>query len=80
MIRVSSNLLPLLGARPALGRLFEPSDDQGAPAARVAILHHGTWMRRFGGDPGVVGTIDRPQRPPYQIVGVMPGRSRCRAR
>src|SRR6188474_2086680 len=31
MIRMSSSLLPLLGARPAFGRLFEPADDEGAP-------------------------------------------------
>src|SRR5688572_17823644 len=56
MIRVSASLLPLLGAKPALGRLFAPEDDEGGPAgARIVILHHGTWMRRFGGDPAAVG-------------------------
>ena len=33
-IRVSSNLLPMLGARPALGRLFLPEDDLPGRAGR----------------------------------------------
>ena len=49
VIRVSSNLLPMLGARPLHGQLFVPEDD--APGvARTAVLSHGFWMRRFGGD------------------------------
>ena len=73
MIRMSSSLLPLLGARPALGRLFEAADDDGAPGtARVVILHHGTWMRRMGGDPSAVGRTIVLNDQSYQIVGVMP--------
>src|SRR5690349_16418939 len=53
-IRVSSSLLPMLGVRPALGRLFADADDvEGASPA--ALLAHGTWMRRYGGDPAIVG-------------------------
>ena len=40
----------MLGARPALGRLFT-REDAADGAAGAAILHHGTWMRRYGGDP-----------------------------
>src|SRR5688572_3620996 len=73
LIRMSSGLLPLLGARPALGRLFEPAEDEGAPGtARVVILHHGTWMRRMGGDPAAVGRTMVLNDQSYQIVGVMP--------
>src|SRR2546425_2965070 len=43
-VRVSSSLLPLLGARPALGRLFV-ADEDVAGAAGVAVLNHGTWVR-----------------------------------
>src|SRR5262249_7307906 len=49
-LRVSSNLLPLLGARPALGRLFGPEADVPGRTG-AAVLGHATWMRRFGGDP-----------------------------
>jgi predicted permease len=73
MIRMSSGLLQLLGARPALGRLFELADDEGEPGtARVAILHHGTWIRRMGGDPSAVGRTIVLNDESYQIVGVMP--------
>ncbi len=73
MIRISSSMLPLLGARPEHGRLFTESDDQGAPGtARSVILHHGTWMRRFGGDPGVIGRSIVLNDLPHQVVGVMP--------
>jgi hypothetical protein len=49
-IRVSSNLLPMLGARAALGRLFVPDEDR-AGGAGAAMLNHGTWVRRYGRDP-----------------------------
>ena len=44
----------MLGARPAAGRLFEAREDTTMPAA-TAILGYGTWTRRFGGDPRVIG-------------------------
>ena len=69
-IRVSSNLLPMLGARAALGRLFVAAEDlAGAPA--TAVLGHGTWMRRYGGDPNVIGTSHHRQR------AAPPGRRRA---
>jgi predicted permease len=70
-VRVSSNLLPMIGARAELGRLFTPEeDDEGAAA--TAILHHGTWLRRYGGDPSVIGRSVELNGRPYEIVGVMP--------
>ena len=70
-IRVSSNLLPMLGATAAHGRLFTPEEDLEG-AAPTAILHYGTWVRRYGGDPGVVGRTVVLNGMSYQIVGVMP--------
>lgn len=73
MIRMSSSLLPLLGAKPAHGRLFAATDDEGAPGmTRVVILHHGTWLRRFGGDPAAVGRSILLNDQAYEIIGVMP--------
>jgi predicted permease len=70
-IRMSSNVLPMLGATPLLGRLFTSEDDARVPSA-TAILGYGTWMRRFGGDPNIVGRrLDMNGRP-YQIIGVLP--------
>jgi len=70
-IRVSANVLPMLGVKPLLGRLFAPEEDTRVPST-TAILGYGTWMRRFGGDPAVVGRrLDMNGRP-YQIIGVLP--------
>ena len=67
---VTGNLFPLLGARPALGRTILPSDD--APgAAGVVVLDHGLWVRRYGGDPGIVGRTIRIDGEPFTVVGVM---------
>src|SRR5947207_1287242 len=46
----------VLGARPAIGRVFRQSDDI-PNAARVAVLSHSLWRQRFGGDPSVVGRV-----------------------
>lgn len=71
VIRVSSNLLPLLGARPALGRFFVPEDD--APGrAPTAVLGNATWVRRYGSDPGVIGTNIRLNGQVVEVIGVLP--------
>ena len=70
-IRVSSNLLPLLGVGPVLGRFFEPSEDSPGRTG-AAILGHGTWVRRYGRDPGVLGRTLMLNGQPYVIVGVLP--------
>jgi predicted permease len=69
-IRVSSNVLPMLGAQPAIGRLFTPQDDVPG-AAGVAVLTHGTWQRRYGGDPRTLGKSILMNGRPYQVVGVL---------
>ena len=70
-VRVSSELLPMLGVRPQLGRLFTADEDRaGAPG--TALLGYGTWMRRYGGDPSVVGRKVILNGLPYEVVGVLP--------
>jgi predicted permease len=69
-VRVSSNLLPMLGARPRLGRLFTTDEDHPGRTG-TAILRHGTWMRRYGGDPHAIGRSITLNGEPYQIVGVL---------
>jgi putative ABC transport system permease protein len=72
-LRVSSNLLPMLGVSPAFGRLFEPAEDVPGRSG-TAILSHGTWTRRYGGDPKAVGRSLTLNGQPYEIVGVLPER------
>ena len=72
-IRVSSNLLAMLGAHAEIGRLFTADDD--VPGGRgTAILGHGTWLRRYGGDPSVIGRTLTLNGQPYQVIGVLPAR------
>jgi predicted permease len=70
-LRVSSNLLPLLGVGPALGDPFGPADDRPGTTGR-ALLGHGTWMRRYGGDPSVLGRTLILNGQPYVVSGVLP--------
>jgi putative ABC transport system permease protein len=51
--RVSGNFFQLLGVRPFLGRTLRVDDE--ATQARVAVLTHGLWTRRFGGDAALIG-------------------------
>jgi len=70
-LKVSDGFFRVLGIRPALGRDFLPQEDRpGAP--RVAILSHGLWQRRFGGDPALVGRTVSISEIPFTIVGVLP--------
>ena len=71
VIRVSSNLPGILGARPAVGRLFQPAEDSTLPAA-TAILSHGAWTRRFGGDPRAIGRTLTLDGRNYAVIGVLP--------
>jgi putative ABC transport system permease protein len=68
--KVSSNLFDVLGIRPMLGRSFTPEEDR--PGVDVAVLSHGLWQTRFGGDRSIVGRAITLDRRPYTVVGVMP--------
>ena len=68
---VSGSFFETLGVRPVLGRGLGPQDDiPNVPL--VAVLNHGAWVRRFGGDPGIVGRTMTLDDGPVEIVGVMP--------
>lgn len=67
---ISTDLLPLLGAEPLLGRSFLPKED--GPGNRVVILSYDLYQRRFGGDPSVLGKSITLDGRAFQVVGVMP--------
>jgi putative ABC transport system permease protein len=69
-MRVTRGYFTLLGRPPRLGRDFEAPDELQGNGDKV-ILSHGLWMRRFNGDPGVVGTSVRLSGKPFEIVGVL---------
>jgi putative ABC transport system permease protein len=67
----SAGLFETLAAQPALGRVFDPEEDQpGGPA--VVVLGHAVWSARFGGAPDVVGKPVLLNGQPHTVVGVMP--------
>jgi len=68
---VSSNLFSVLGVSPTLGRNFR-SEDNLPGSARVTILSHGLWARRFGANLGVIGQEIRLENTKYTVIGVMP--------
>src|SRR5262249_13475659 len=69
--RVGGDFFSTLGGRPPLGRAVGPSDDR-PQASRIAVLSNGAWRRRYGADPGVLGSSLTLDGLPYSIVGVMP--------
>jgi predicted permease len=68
---VTSNFLPLLGVRPVLGRNFLPVEDDSA-GQKVAMLSHGLWLRRYAGDPAVIGKDIFLDGERFAVVGVLP--------
>jgi len=69
---VSAELFGVLGVRPALGRSFTSEEDGPGAAGVVVVLSHGTWQRRFGADPGVLGRSLTLSGRPATVIGVMP--------
>jgi len=66
---VLGNYFPVLGLRPALGRLLGPEDK---PDSEVAVISWGLWNSRFRGDDGVLGKKLLAAGHPVTIVGVAP--------
>lgn len=68
---LTADILPMLGVKPILGRIFTAADD--APQAPGTILlSHAAWQRYFGADPLVVGRSVRLEDGHYTVIGVMP--------
>lgn len=68
--RVSSTLLPMLGARVRLGRLFRDEEDRSGQSP-VVVLTDALWQRRYGGDPTIVGRAITVDGTPRTVVGVL---------
>lgn len=69
---VSPEYFGLLGATPAIGRVFGPDEDRVPGGSPVAVLGHELWRRRFGADSGAIGRIIEINRHPLTIIGVLP--------
>jgi putative ABC transport system permease protein len=65
-VRVTADLLDLIGVTPALGRSFRQNE------SHVAIISHDYWQRRFAGATNVIGRTVQIDAEPYTIIGVLP--------
>ncbi|MEI6244863.1 MAG: ABC transporter permease, partial [Acidobacteriota bacterium] len=70
-VDVSPAVFTLLGVPTTLGRTFGAEEERPGHE-RLSVISYGAWMRRFGGDPNVVGKSLLLDGQPHQIVGVMP--------
>jgi len=68
----TANLFSVLGVSPAMGRTFTEAEDAPGSPAKVALIGHALWERRFGGDRDVVGRGILLNGERYTVVGVMP--------
>ena len=67
---VTGDYFSLLGVEPLAGAVIGAEDEQGSTPKRVAVLSHSYWLRRFGGDPGVLGRTLTVDQVPHTIVGI----------
>src|SRR5688572_2891125 len=69
---VSGSYFPVLGVRPARGRLIGMSDDVTIGGHFVAVLNHTFWQNRLGARPDVIGKTITVNGQPLTIVGIAP--------
>jgi hypothetical protein len=73
---VTTNLLPVLGVAPALGRNFLP-DEEREGNDHVAILTHGLWVRRFDASPPSSGAPSTSTARPTRSSASLPPACSC---
>lgn len=67
---ISSNLLPLLGVQPVLGRSF--SNEETEQRQRLVLISHRFWQARFGGSYDALGATLVLNGFASQIIGILP--------
>jgi len=68
--RASYNVPLVLRVRPLLGRIF--TEEEQRRDAKVAVLSHGFWTRRFAADPEILGRKIQLNGEPFEVIGIMP--------
>ena len=71
MAAASWDIFDTIGVQPAMGRGFRADEDVPKQNA-VIVISHGTWQRRFGADPNILGRSMPSSGSPLTIIGVMP--------
>jgi putative ABC transport system permease protein len=68
---ITTEFFDVLGVQPVLGRALAAGEDvHGGPP--VALIGHGLWQRRFGGDRDVIGRTIAINGKSHTVVGVLP--------
>jgi predicted permease len=70
-VYASANLLPLIGARTAIGRTFTADEDRMENGADVAVIGYRLWKNVFAGDPSILGRVVSIARQKVTVIGVM---------
>ena len=70
---VTAQYFPELGITPAVGRFFT-ADESEREGAKLVVLSHAFWTRRFGGDAAVLGRVLEIETSRYTVIGVAPRR------
>ncbi len=67
---VTLDFFSVFGRGPLLGRVFD--SDEVSRQDAVVVLGQAYWIRRFSGDPSVVGSKILIDEVPHEVLGVMP--------
>ena len=67
---VSGDYFRVLGVGASVGRVLGPEDDRTPAGHPVVVLSHGFWLRRFGGNAGVLNQDIRINGHAMTVVGV----------
>jgi predicted permease len=67
---VSAAVFPMLGVKPAYGRVFTDAEEK--PNSRIAVVSHRYWGSRLGGRTAAIGESIRISGDPHTVIGVMP--------
>jgi len=68
VVRTTPNLFATIGLAPLVGRTFAPEDGADEPV----VISERFWLRRFAGDPAVLGRTITLDGLPHVVIGVVP--------
>lgn len=71
-VYAAEHLTQVYGVEPVVGTTFTPEQEAAGTDSGVVLIGNGLWQRRFGADPGAVGSTILVDGQPKVIVGVMP--------
>jgi len=74
---ISTDLLPMLGVKPAAGRFFIEGEDD-FDRSPIALISAGMWDRKFASSPAAIGKPITLDGRGYTVVGVVPASFRLR--